>query len=734
VNLVIVESPTKSRKISKFLGGDYLVLSSKGHVYDLPKSKLGVDVKDKFRPEYVVVRGKKKVLQEIKKASRGAKNVYLATDLDREGEAIAWHVAASLSGVKPDQDFDFQKYRRVVFFEITKEAILEAFRSPRSLNKNLYDAQKARRILDRLVGYKLSPLLWNKIRYGLSAGRVQSVGLRLVVEREREREKFKEEKYWRIHAGLVPSKEETKAFEAELIAKDALPYEAKQKVLLFAGEYLVTKTSIKSEDQARAIIEDIKNYSFEVGKVEKKEVKQNPSPPYTTAAMQRAASSFLRLGSNQVMRLAQRLYEEGYITYHRTDSVKISQQFASKARRFLEKKFGKQFIPSSARCYQSKSKTAQEAHEVIRPTAAKDLLAVRKEIEHQLGAGEAKLYELIWGQAMASQMAAAVYERLVMDILAGPYLFRAVGSVLKFEGWKKIQKLKDRGQNAQGEELPEVGEGEKLKLEKLFHTVHQTQAPPRYTEASLIKDLESHEIGRPSTYAAIVSTILDRGYVGKEGKFLFPQDTGLVVNDLLVKHFPQIVDLKFTAKMEEDLDKIAEGKRKWVLVLKEFYGPFEKLLERKMKEIKKEEVVVMEKTDKKCPKCGSPMVVKLGKYGKFLSCSNFPKCDYAEFLDDKHTPEDEAKVDESQLQGKCPECGGELELKQGRFGRFIACSNYPKCKYTKSYLEKIGMRCPECKEGEVIIKRTRKGRVFYGCSRYPNCKYASWENPLKQRN
>ncbi|MBU1110511.1 type I DNA topoisomerase [Patescibacteria group bacterium] len=759
MNLVIVESPTKTKKIAKFLGKGYQVLSSKGHIYDLPKSGLGVDVEHKFKPVYEEVKNKHKVITELKKAAKSASKVFLATDLDREGEAIAWHVVAAMmgkisGGIKPTA-----KYRRVVFSEITKEAVLAAFKKPRDLNEDLYDAQKARRILDRLVGYKLSPLLWKKIRYGLSAGRVQSVGVRLIVEREKEREKFKEQGYYRVKANLSPMNE-VHLFEAELVSKNDKKYEEKKEHKLFAGNYLVTKTSISSKKQAQEIIDDLSKQGFIVQSVEKRKVKQNPYPPYATASLQRAASNQLGFSSKQTMRLAQKLYEEGFITYHRTDSTKLSEQFIEMARAYVQNKFGKQFVSESARRYQTKSKTAQEAHEAIRPTVVEGFNEAKAKIAKKLGENEVRLFELIWRQAVSSQGAAAVYEQLTVLIKAGPYLLRTGGRTLEFEGWKKIvesEKLKAcpaphgagvksmprdeapsdgvevlRGDNVNNEEaeVPLLREGQRVDLKKAFDTEHQTQAPPRYTEASLIRDLETHGIGRPSTYAAIISTIQGRNYVDKDGNYFYPEDTGIVVSDLLAEHFPDIVDLKFTAAMEENLDTVARGQAEWVPMLRDFYKPFEKLLEKKMKEIKKEDVVVMEKTKRKCPDCGALLVVKLGKYGKFISCSNYPKCEYAEFLDDEHTPENEGAVDKNQLKGQCPECDGKLELKQGKFGRFIACGNYPKCKFTKNYLEKIGMKCPDCKDGEVIVKRTRKGRIFYGCSGYPKCKYASWKNPL----
>ncbi len=729
MQLVIVESPTKAQKIKGFLGSDYTVLSSKGHLFDLPKSKLGLDPENDFRPHYEVIKGKNKVIKEIRKAAKKAEVIFLATDLDREGEAIAWHIAAAIEDLDPAlEDLPLKHFKRVVFHEITAVAIKEAFIKPRLLNRDLYCAQKARRILDRLVGYKLSPLLWQKIRYGLSAGRVQSVGLRLIVERERERENFQQQKFFRLQARLKKEKEE---LVAELISYRGKNYQIKEKLKLFAGDYVLTRTILTSVSQLNKIKKELAAQEWRVKEFQTRESKQRPSPPFTTATLQQNAARELNLSPRQTMKLAQSLYEEGFITYHRTDSTFMSRQFLDKALSFLEKNIGTQYVSPSARVYQNKSKTAQEAHEAIRPTKVEKIEKIEPRIEKKLGGQAARLYALIWRRALSSQLRDALWQHYSLLITAGDYLFKSQVSELKFAGWKILysNSPEEESKNKNKSSWLSWVEGTKLNLIELLTSEHETSPPPRYTEASLIKDLEKHEIGRPSTYATIIGTLFDRGYVAKEGRSLYPRDTGLVVNDLLVKHFPQIVDLSFTAQMEADLDLVAQGKREWIPLLRDFYQPFIQQLEKKMSEIKKEEVVVLEKTTKKCPRCGNQLVIKLGRYGRFLSCSNFPQCDYAEVLVNESGGEEEMAVDQEQLKEPCPQCGAAVKLKIGRYGPFIACSNYPQCKYTRNYVNKIGLSCPQCQKGEIVVKRTRKGRVFYGCSRYSECQFASWSDP-----
>lgn len=721
--LVIVESPTKARKIGKFLGSGYEVISSRGHIFDLPKSDLGVDVEKDYRPDYEVVKGKKKVVKEIRQQSEAAEEIYLAPDPDREGEAIAWHVAAAIVNKSPMDKFKQDRFKRVVFHEITKGAVESSFASPRELDQDLVDAQKARRVLDRLVGYKLSPLLWKKIRYGLSAGRVQSVGVRLIVEREKERDRFEESEFYRLWAELGLEGLD----DAELVSCEGQDIQRKETIQLFAGNYTYSYTTLQSIEEVEKLLKKIDGGSLKVEEATRREIKQKAKPPFTTASLQREAAGKLNFTSRRTMRAAQQLYEDGYITYHRTDSTNLADQFIEGARQYIQKEYGDQFLPKSANKYQTKSRTAQEAHEAIRPTELGDFDKVRLEVKKNLGVDESRLFALIWRRAVSSQAAPAVYDHLNLELSKGEFIFKTSGSILKFPGWKRVYETgtgRDRPTD-----LPKIEKGAQLEVKGARYSEHTTTPPPRYSEASLIKELEKHEIGRPSTYATIVSTIQNRGYVGIEDKYFYPKDTGIVVSDLLAEHFSEIVDLEFTAQMEEDLDAIARGEKEWVKLIDEFYKPFAERLEKKFEEIDKTEVVTMKETGRECPECDGELVVKLGKYGKFISCSNYPDCDYSESLDDVHTPEDEGEVDESQLEGECPECGGELELKQGRYGRFIACSNYPDCDFTKNYLEKIGMDCPDCQEGEVVIKRTRKGRVFYGCSRYPKCEYASWDDP-----
>jgi len=729
-NLVVVESPAKTRTLKKYLGKDFEIKASLGHIKDLPKSNLGVDVEHDFAPQYEVAPKKKKVVSELKAAAKKADQVYLATDPDREGEAIAQHVNEELKARSSKL-----KARRVVFHEITKEAVTEAFKNPRDIDSNLVDAQKARRVLDRLVGYKLSPLLWKKIRYGLSAGRVQSVAVRLIVEREREREAFKPNEYWSIEALLqkleagswkLEKKLEARSLKSSLQPQASSPASSLEPLASDQFSALLIKEDdkkleIKNKKQAESILKDLKSADYIVKEIKTEEKKRYPAPPFKTSTLQQTAFNTFGFSSKRTMRVAQALYEQGLITYHRTDSTNMASSAVSQIRNLIAKEFGDQYLPTGARVYKTKAKVAQEAHEAIRVTR----VGVKN-----AGTGDmTKLYELIWKRTVACQMNPAIFDQQTVDVSAKNYLFRATGQILKFDGFLKVYSGK---LNEKDVRLPELAEGENLDLIKLTPSQHFTQPPARFTEATLIKELEKNGIGRPSTYAPTISTIQSRGYISKDGRALKPEDVGMVVNDLLVEHFPEIVDLKFTAEMEDDLDKIADGKKKWVPIIKEFYQPFEKKLETKAKELKKEDFTILEKTKEKCPECKKPLVVKLGKYGKFLSCSGFPECKYGRPYEDKDEDGKPDKADKSQLKGKCPECGGELVLKEGRFGKFIACGNYPKCKFTKTYLDKVGMKCPECGEGEVIVKKSKRGKVFYGCSNYPKCKWASWKDPLKK--
>lgn len=577
MKLVIVESPTKARTISQFLGKDYVIESSFGHIRDLPKKELGIDVENKFEPKYVIIPRAKKRIKELKESAQNADSIILATDEDREGEAIAFHLTHALNLKDP---------KRIVFHEITKQAIENALKNSRDIDMNLVDAQQTRRILDRLVGYKLSPLLWKKVARGLSAGRVQSVAVRLIVERQQEIDKFKPEEYWSIEAKLQA--QFPNEFTAKLIKKDSKT---------------IPKLGIKTKSEAEKIIKDLENTEYKVIDVQKKETKKNPLPPFTTSTLQQEASHRLRFSAKKTMIIAQQLYEKGYITYHRTDSVNLSNEFLKQIKNFIEPEY------LEIKKYKSK-KGAQEAHEAIRPTQ------ISRKIED-------KLYNLIRQRAIASQMKPAIIDSTSVDIQANNYIFRTNGATIKFNGFLKIYPIKI-SENT----LPSLEKNELLKLIKLTHNQHFTKPPAPYSEATLVKILEEYGIGRPSTYAPTLSTIQERNYVYKRKKHLYPAEIGIIVNNLLVEHFPEIVDIKFTARMEEDLDNIAQGKQEWILTIKEFYEPFAKNLEKKYQEIKK----LTEQTQEKCSKCGQPLVIRISRYGKFLGCSNYPKCKHIEPL------------------------------------------------------------------------------------------------------
>ena len=731
MKLVIVESPTKAKTLSSILPKkDYIIEASMGHIRDLPKSGLGVDVENNFEPEYVVPPKAKKTISLLKNKSKDVEEIILATDPDREGEAIAWHLKYLLqqnekktrkkSGISSEKGDDKnkksdKKFGRVSFHELTESAVEEAFKNLGDINMNLVNAQQARRILDRLVGYKLSPLLWKKVMYGLSAGRVQSVAVRLIVERERERLDFKAEEYWTMK-GLFSSisdySDKKEEFEAQLIEKSA------------------KKIKIPDKKSAEEIEKDLKDDSFVVSSVKKMERKNAPYPPLNTSTLQQAMSNLFGFTAKRTMAAAQSLFEQGYITYHRTDSLNLSPSFVAAARDFIQKEFGTDYLPKSPIFYKTKSKNAQEAHEAIRPT---NVLFVPGKGGKKLKSDEMKVYSVIWKRSVECQMNSAIYDQTMITVSSEKgYVFKAVGSRIKFDGWFAVGKLLKISQNeSDGEEnilssVPNVSEKEKVNLKAITSEQHFTQPPARYSDATLIKKMEELGVGRPSTYAPTISTIQVRGYVEKEGRYFVPRDVAYVVNDLLVEHFPNIVDYGFTAEMEQNLDEIALGEKEWVSVIRNFYEPFEKELIEKEEVLNKKDVTNLGYSDEKCPECGKPLVFKLGRYGKFLSCSNYPECKYARPISDSNSSEEERGVD----YGKCPNCeDGVFVLKQGRFGKFLACSNYPKCKTTKNYMDKIGIKCPECGEGDVVIKKV-KGRVFYGCSRYPECNWSSWKNPM----
>lgn len=676
MNLVIVESPTKAKKLSQYLGKDFVVEASKGHVRDLPKSKLGVDVADGFLPTYETMRGSGQIVSKLQALAKKADKLYLATDPDREGEAIAWHLLQAWG--KKDLE---AKSQRAVFHEITKEAVTKAIEHPQTLNVDLVDAQQARRVLDRLVGYKLSPVLWKKVRRGLSAGRVQSVALRLIVEREWEIEKFIPEEYWEVDLQLKRS-------------ADELTF----RVFEYAGKVY--------EPHSQADVDKItawaKDGTYLVESVEKKQRTRKAFPPFTTSSLQQAAANRLGMSAKRTMQLAQQLYEEGFITYHRTDSTALSTQAITLAREYIEQVHGAAFLPEKPNFYATKSKNAQEAHESIRPTSAAPTLPEKGRLTdaHQ------KLYDVIFRRFIASQMNAAVYDVTTVTVSgvhgAERALARTTGSIITHQGWMSLFPGGD------DVILPDLKEGEALDFQDILTAQKFTQPPARYNDASLVKELEKRGIGRPSTYASIISVIEARGYVERQSKAFMPTVIGKTVIEFLLKNFPEIIDYDFTAHMEDDLDEISLGKKKWQAVMKAFYGPFSSKLG-EVEETSQRMQVPVEPLNKPCPECGvkPEQFEKLIEQKKTLS-TRPPEGEYKPMREEEH---------------------GELIIRMGRFGKFISCSRYPECEHTERLIEKIDMPCPTCGEGEVVVKKTKKGRTFYGCSRYPECDFASWNKP-----
>lgn len=719
-SLVVVESPAKAKTIKKILGKDYIVDSSVGHIRDLPKNDLGVDIDNAFTPKYVLIRGKGKVVKALQSEARKVDNIYLAADPDREGEAICWHLAEELKKAK-------KPIHRITYNEVTKSAILDAIEKPGEINMALVDAQQARRVLDRLVGYKISPILWSSVKPGLSAGRVQSVAVRLICEREAEIEAFKPEEYWTLTATLTPTTIEN-LFPAKL-----------HKIGTKKGEINNYGFRI-DEARAKEITEDAKTHDYVVEKVEKRERKQRPVPPFITSTLQQEASRKLRFSAKKTMLVAQQLYEGleirnegsvGLITYMRTDSTRIAQEATAAARDYIKTTYGTEYLPSRTVSYRSK-KGAQDAHEAIRPTLP---LRTPAELKAHLNKDQYNLYELIWKRFIACQMNPAILDATTIDIKAGPYLFRATGSVIKFDGFRRIymegEDDKPAEESASNEEnaiLPVVKEGETLNLRKLEPKQHYTQPPPRYNEATLVKMLEAKEIGRPSTYASILSTIQGREYVTKERGRLMPTDVGRLVNHLLVHGFPNILDVEFTAKMEEQLDIIADGKVDWTQTLGQFYPPFQVALNEapdKMYEARKE---LEEVSDEKCDKCDGNMILKWGKYGRFLGCANYPECTNIKSLSTDDTPAPEPEMTDT----PCDKCGEPMVIKTSRVGgKFLSCSGYPKCKNAKPL--PMGIDCPEpdC-DGYLGERRSRRGKIFYGCSNYPKCEFSLWDKPIKE--
>jgi DNA topoisomerase-1 len=721
MKLIIVESPTKAKTITRFLDKSYTVKSSYGHIRDLPQKEMGIDIEHNFAPQYVIPNKVADRVDELKKLAKKAEGVILATDEDREGEAISWHLATAL---ELDKHFKGEKISRIVFHEITKTAIEKALANPRELDLNLVDAQQARRILDRLVGYELSPFLWKKIRRGLSAGRVQSMALRIIVEREKEIEKFKAENYWKINLTLkTKSGGKESEFPAELVKKNDEKIDAVTTLKLFAGDYKIKKTILAKEKSAKEIITDLEKCSYTVEALTKRETTKTPPPPFTTSTLQQSAISSLGYSSKQTMTLAQKLYEQGYITYMRTDSLNLSLESLLSAQKTIQKLFGKDFALKSPRYFKNKSKGAQEAHEAIRPAYPEK---TPDDLKDKLELGQYKLYKLIWNRMIASQMECAIFNSVKVDILAknktskNVYALSASGSTLTFEGYLKV--YSDKKSATTDTLLPPMEKGDALDLVSVISEGKTTTPPPRYNEATLVKVLEENGIGRPSTYAPTISTIIERKYVDKnEEKRLFPEEIGTLVSDILVSHFPQIVDMTFTATLEKDFDEIAEGTKKWVPVIRDFYEPFHKNLKAKTKEVKKEEF--QEKLDKNCPDCGGDLIMKFGRFGKFIACSNYPNCRYTEKTGA------EKKLEEEFAGEICEKCGAKMAVKKGRFGVFLGCSNYPDCKNIKRIENKTGIKCPKCKIGDIVERKSKKGRTFFGCSTYPACDFSLWSKP-----
>lgn len=712
-HLIIVESPAKAKTLKKFLGAKYAVKASMGHIRDLPKKTLAIDIEHDYTPEYEISPDKKKVVKELKDAVKKAPDtiVWLAPDEDREGESIAWHLVYAL-GLKKGQ------FRRIAFHEITKPAVLKALENPRAIDINLVHAQQARRILDRLVGYRLSPLLWTKVRAGLSAGRVQSVAVRLIVDREREIEAFKPEEYWKIDCDLEVKKGK---FNAEL------------------SKIKGKKAEVNNKKKADVVLKDLNKAKYEVKDVVKKAHKRRPAAPFITSTLQQEASRKLGFSVKQTMVVAQQLYEgmehgkdhAGLITYMRTDSYNLSKEFLKVVPKIVKKLYGDECVLDKPRVFTKKARGAQEAHEAIRPT---DLSKTPKDLKSHLDPKQYKLYKLIWERTIACQMADAEVDITTVTVKAGDYELTAKGEVIKKPGFMKayIEGTDDMEEAISSKDviLPDMEAGEACDLEKVNAEQKFTQPPPRFTEASLVKKLESEGIGRPSTYAPTISTVISRGYIEKkQDKKLYPMEIGMIVNDFLVKHFAEVMDYQFTAHMEDKLDDIAEGKHEWQPIIKEFFEPFDKTIEKKKKEVKKSDVI-NEKTDEKCDVCGADMVVKLGKNGKFLSCSKYPECKNARPM--KEDLEKEKALQKEFKDEKCDKCGSQMIVKNGRFGEFLACSDYPKCKTTRPLSHALKVKCPDC-GSDIVEKRTRRGKVFYGCTGYPKCKFATWKKPVDDK-
>jgi len=718
--LIVVESPTKVRTIKKFVGNLFNVTATSGHIKDLPPKEIGIDIEKDFKPKYVSIKGKQRIIKSLKAAAANASDIYLAPDPDREGEAIAYHTAEIMKKKG-------RKFFRVLFHELTKNGINEGVNSPLELNQDKYDAQQTRRILDRLVGYQISPLLWRKVQGGLSAGRVQSVTVRIICVREREIQAFEPEEYWSITANLEG--DSPPPFEAKLVKKDS------------------KKIKIHNEKNANEILSELANSDFLVDKIIKKTTKRNPLPPFITSKLQQEAIRKLRFSAKKTMVVAQQLYEgielspgepSGLITYMRTDSVRIAEEAAQEAQKLIRDQFGEKFGISAPRFFKNKNKT-QDAHEAIRPTSVYD---TPDKLAPHLSKDQLALYTLIWKRFMASQMAQALIDQKSVAIRAGAYTFNVSGSTVKFSGFMTLyMSTEDTIESEQKKQpLPDLLEGLKLKVNKLSPKQHFTQPPPRFSEASLVKELEENGIGRPSTYATILTTIRDKGYVELINRYFRPSELGFIVNDLLVENFPDLLDVEFTAKFENNLDRIEIGELPYLTVLNSFYDQFSKKLESAKENMLSIKGVGFP-TDLTCPDCRKKLHIKVGKNGLFLACNGYPECSYSRnFIRDEKGNVKPVEPSFEIAEGKiCDKCQKPMVLKQGRYGEFLACSGYPDCKNTQSLNggssgTPTGVKCPEdtC-EGELIERKSRKGKIFYGCSRYPDCSYATWDKPVDQK-
>ena len=712
-HLVIVESPAKAKTIGKYLGREYEVKASMGHLRDLPKSKLGVDIEHDFEPVYQPIRGKEELISELKKAAKSSDTVYLATDPDREGEAISWHLKALLN-------LDDEKAKRVTFNEITKKVVSESSKEPRAIDQDLVDAQQARRVLDRIVGYQLSPLLWKKVRRGLSAGRVQSVAVRMVDDREKEIQAFEAQEYWTLDADLTDEATH-KTFEAHYYGKDG------------------KKVEPASGEQVDGIIADIGDKPFTVTNIKRTDKQRSPSLPFTTSTLQQEASRKLNMTPRRTMAIAQQLYEGvditgegtvGLITYMRTDSLRISEEAITAAKTFILGRYGQSYYPKTARHYKAKA-GAQDAHEAIRPS---NVNLTPEQIKGDLTGEQYRLYRLIWSRFLASQMANAVYDSVSAELEAGTHSFRASASSLKFAGYAAVyEESRDEEKEDKEPALPPLEQGEAVDLKKMEPAQHFTQPPARYSEASLVRELEEQGIGRPSTYASIISTLQDREYVRLQDRHFIPTDLGRVVCEQLVQHFPHLMDVGFTAEMESLLDKVADGDQQWVDLMHAFAADFNPTLAAAAKNM--QSVKGGLPTDLACPDCGKPLMIKFGKAGPFLACSGYPDCRFTSNF--QRTEDGRLEIvapqkPELEKVGECPRCGKDLVIKHARTGsRFIACTGYPDCNYTAPMA--TGVMCPRCGEGRMVEKSTKRGKLFYSCDRYPQCDFALWDKPVPWR-